>query len=295
MTGRPDNALIKAVTGLEGGCVACGSTCGVVSAAALCMALEDEAAITAGNRETARKTMDRVKNFVQWFESSYGTALCRERTRADFYSTWGQVKYFLTFYRMAGCFWHIRGTMRHLNACLPRAAESVPALETKKKEKENSRPNPPSFHCAGSVLRKIREQTGIGSSRLERLSYVFDGGVGFSGGLCGALAGAVMGINSLLGLPVREQSYWRTALDFGIGHVNLVKEQPLGKKDPFSAGKQIIRKFKETVGAVECRLITGQEFTGAEDFETFVRQSDLCRDITGMVADEAIRIIRAHQ
>jgi C_GCAxxG_C_C family probable redox protein len=185
--------------------------------------------------------------------------------------------------------------MRHLNACLPRAAESVPALETKKKEKENSRPNLPSFHCAGSVLRKIREQTGIGSSRLERLSYVFDGGVGFSGGLCGALAGAVMGINSLLGLPVREQSYWRTALDFGIGHVNLVKAQPLGKNDPFSAGKQIIRKFKETVGAVECRLITGQDFSDADDFEAFVRQSDLCRDITGMVADEAIRIIRAHQ
>jgi C_GCAxxG_C_C family probable redox protein len=202
--------------------------------------------------------------------------------------------YFFTFYRMAGCFRHIRGTMRHLYAPSYRAGESAHA-PSNTTEKEPSVSGDACIHCAGVVLKKIREQTGIGNSRLERLSYVFDGGVGLSGGLCGALAGAVMGINILLGLPVRDQSFWKKALNFGIGHVNLVKETPLGKKDSFAAGKQIIRKFRETAGAFECRAITGQQFSGADDFQAFIRQSDRCREIMNMAADEGVRIIQSHQ
>jgi C_GCAxxG_C_C family probable redox protein len=294
MTGRPDNALIKAATGLEGGCVACGSTCGVVTGAALGLALEHEAQAGAFNNEAAQETMAAVNDFVRWFQAVYGTALCRERTRTDFYSIWGQIKYFLTFYRMAGCFRHIRGTMRHLHEGL--SAEARTALAPlKPKEAERPASDNACFHCAGAVLKKIREHTGIGNSSLEGISFVFDGGVGFSGGLCGALAGAVMGINILVGVPVREQSFWKTALDFSIGHVNLVKAVPLGEKDPFAAGKQIIRKFKETAGALECRSITGREFSGADDFQAFIRCSDQCREIMNMAADEAIRVIHAHQ
>ena len=47
MTDSQDNDFIKAVTGLEGGCVACGSTCGVVSCGSLGIALNHESEIAA--------------------------------------------------------------------------------------------------------------------------------------------------------------------------------------------------------------------------------------------------------
>ena len=60
------------------------------------------------------------------------------------------------------------------------------------------------IHCAQQVLKGIREQTGIGDDLLEQLSFVFDGGIGLQGGVCGALAGAIMGVNLLIGMNVRE-------------------------------------------------------------------------------------------
>jgi signal transduction protein with GAF and PtsI domain len=56
------------------------------------------------------------------------------------------------------------------------------------------------------VLKGIKEQTGITNERLENLSFVFDGGVGLQGGVCGALAGAIMGINILVGMNFKNLS-----------------------------------------------------------------------------------------
>lgn len=38
---------------------------------------------------------------------------------------------------------------------------------------------------------------------LEQLYFVFDGGVGIQGGVCGAIAGAIMAFNLLVGLDIR--------------------------------------------------------------------------------------------
>ena len=288
MTECPDNDLIKAVTGLEGGCVACGSTCGVVSAGALCLALAHEAEIEAGGCEAKKEVLARVNEFAGWFAANYGTFLCRERTRADFYSKWGQLKYFLTFYRMAGCFRHMRGTLRHLY--LYQFRQQQPLLPEPTRSGENC-----TLHCAGYVMENIRKNTGIGNQRLEALSFVFDGGVGLSGGLCGALAGAVTGINILMGLPVRQQSYWKTAAGFGIGHVNLLVDQPFGSGEPFAAGKQMVKKFKENAGSFECCEITGKRFSGWDDFQEFIKGTPPCRQLMALAIDEASRIIKSYQ
>jgi len=287
MRGLPDHALIKAVTGLEGGCVACGSTCGIVSAGALSLALSQEAEILAGGRAVEDKILALSGDFVRWFAAAYGTSICREHTRADFYSKWGQLWYFLTFYRMIGCFRRIRGAMRHLyddqSLLRPEVAEEGEAPE--------NRP----LHCARYVLEKIRENTGVGNQRLENLAFVFDGGVGLSGGLCGALAGAVIGINILVGLPVREQSFWKTAGDFAVGHVNLVTDYSFGRKEPFQAGKQVIKKFKSTAGTFECRGITGRRFSGPPDFQEYIRASEMCKNLMDRMAETGTQVIRQYQ
>ncbi len=287
MTGLQDNGLIKAVTGLEGGCVACGSTCGVVSGGALGLALNHESEITAKGLPAEKKVLRQVGEYVDWFDKAYGSTICRERTRTDFYSTWGQLKYFLTVYRMAGCFRHIRGSMRYLYQT------RQPSMAVSGKTSGNRTGG--TLHCARAVLEGIRENTGIGNRRLENLSFVFDGGVGLSGGVCGALAGAVTGINVLLGLPVRHMSYWKTIKGFGIGHVNLLVDQPFGSGEPFKAGKQVVKKFKEMAGSFECRDISEKRFSGWDDFQAFVKGTSRCLKLMDFAVEEASGIIRQYQ
>ncbi|MBN2437650.1 MAG: C-GCAxxG-C-C family protein [Deltaproteobacteria bacterium] len=56
------------------------------------------------------------------------------------------------------------------------------------------------IHRAQLVLKGIRERTGIGDDLLERLSFVFDGGVGLHGGARWAISGAMMGLNLAIGI-----------------------------------------------------------------------------------------------
>lgn len=282
-----DHALVKAATGLEGGCVARGSTCGIVSTGALSLALTHEAEIQAGGWAAEAAVLARAGDFVRWFEAVYGTSLCRDHTRADFYTIRGQLKYFLTFYRLMGCFRRIRGAMRH-HYENPSRLDGAPLNGI-----EGSQEQP--LHCAQYVLGKIRDQTGVGNRRMERISFVLDGGVGLSGGLCGALAGAVIGINILFGLPVRDQSFWKNAADFAVGHVNLVAETSLGPKEPFRIGKQVIREFQTLSESVACRDITGRRFASPLEFQEYIRSSQRCRGLMDRMAETAARLIRHYR
>ncbi|MBC2714006.1 MAG: C_GCAxxG_C_C family protein [Desulfobacteraceae bacterium] len=287
MTGSQDNDLIKAVTGLEGGCVACGSTCGVVSGGSLGIALNHESEIAANGLLGEKKVLRQVGEYADWFGKTYGSSFCRGRTRTDFYSTLGQLKYFLTIYRLAGCFRHIRGSMRYLYQTQhPAKNDSNKTIGKKTGD---------ALHCARAVLEGIRENTGIGNKRLENLSFVFDGGVGLSGGVCGALVGAVTGINLLLGLSVRNMSYWKIVKGFGIGHVNLLVDRPFGTREPFQAGKRVVKKFKEIAGSFECEVITEKKFSGWDDFQEFIKGASRCRKLMDFAVEEASGIIRQYK
>ena len=45
------------------------------------------------------------------------------------------------------------------------------------------------------VWTRIKEQTGIANENLEQLSFVFDGGVGLQGGVCGAFGSCAVGLS----------------------------------------------------------------------------------------------------
>ena len=117
--------------------------------------------------------------------------------------------------------WHIRGAIRHL--CSYHKKE-LPAVNMDSSENGDA-----PIHCAKKVLEGIREQTGIGNENLEQLSFIFDGGLGLQGGVCGALAGAIMGINLLVGLNIRDTSYYQSVKAFTVGHINLLKNKPVSK------------------------------------------------------------------
>ncbi len=283
MIGRREDQLLKAVTGLEGGVVASGSTCGVVTGGALSLALMHLDDIEKNGASTEKAVLERVSDYIEWYRNTYGTFLCRERTGVNFYRTRGQLRYLLPGDKMGKCFWHIRGAMRYLNDVLnnaaPIKASSGPAGDK------------PPIHCATAVLTGIREKTGVGNPLLEKLAFVFDGGVGFKGGICGALAGAIMGINQVMGVDLRNISYWKNMKGFLKGHVNLLVRSPKTLDEPFAAGRMLVERFREVAGSIECREITGRSFGDWDEFQDFISNSATCKGLFEMAVNEASELI----
>ena len=55
------------------------------------------------------------------------------------------------------------------------------------------------FFCAESVLLAIAESQGIHSDLIPRIATGFCSGISRTGGMCGAVSGAIMGINLVAG------------------------------------------------------------------------------------------------
>jgi C_GCAxxG_C_C family probable redox protein len=194
------------------------------------------------------------------------------------------IAYFLPGDRVGKCLWHIRGALRHLYTY---QAKDLPGMDVEPKEIQGE-----PIHCAQAVLRGIRDRTGIGDPLLERLSFIFDGGVGFQGGVCGALAGAVMGTNLLLGMNIRDTSYFQTLRAFAVGHINLLFDKPIGKPEPFGVGKSIVQRFREEGGATECRTITEKAFYDWNDLQGHISSSDKCTGLIELATTEASKAIK---
>jgi hypothetical protein len=279
MIGKSEDKLLKSFTGLEGGVVATGSTCGVVSGGAMGLALSHYDEIIEKGIPAQAGTLALIGEYVKWFDENFGSSLCRERSGVDFYTTKGLLRYFVPGDKVSKCLWHIRGAIRHLYSFRQKELQLIEV------ESDESQDEP--IHCAQLVLRGIKEQTGIGDDLLEQLSFVFDGGIGLQGGACGALAGAIMGMNLLIGMNVRDMNYSEILKTFAVGHKNLLKDKPVEKPEPFRVGKEIVKNFKKKAGAIECIAITGKKFSGWSDFQDFISSSDKCSGLIEFAKDQA--------
>jgi len=263
--------------------VASGSTCGVVTGGAFGLALLHENELQERGIAAEAEVLSQAAQYTRWFEDSFGSSFCRERSGVNFYSSFGQLRYFLPGDRVSKCLWHLRGAMRQLHSY---QEKDLPSVDINPNEMQRK-----PIHCAKAVLEGIQERTGIGDPLLERLSFVFDGGVGYQGGVCGALAGAVLGINLRLGLDIRELNYFQTIKAFVMGHINLLLDKPIGKPEPFGVGKELVQNFREKAGAEECRAITGKDFSGWSDFQAHISSSDQCGGLIELATTEASNAI----
>ena len=282
MISKQDDVLLRAATGLEGGVVASGSICGVVTGGALGLALMHDNELRKGAPAEAA-LLALVGEYVRWFEGRYKTSLCRDRTGVDFYTAGGQLRYFVPD-RVGRCLKHIGGAVRHLHEVVKGGFPAGERTRTGKRV----------YHCARDVLAGIRERTGTGYDLLERASVVFDGGLGLQGGICGALAGAIMGINLKLGMDIRRMSFLKTAKAFIIGHRNLLKRKPVDEPEPFAVGKGIVTSFRERAGTLECRNITERTFSGWDDFQDYLGNSSTCQELVKFMVDEASKAIEKY-
>jgi C_GCAxxG_C_C family probable redox protein len=285
MIGRREDRVLKAVTGLEGGVVASGSTCGVVTGGALGLVLMYDDDLQKKGITAEAGVMSLVGEYIKWFEDNYGSSLCRERSGINFYTTGGQLRYLLPGDRVGKCLWHIGGAMKHLCAY---QKKDLPELSMEKEQIQNE-----PIHCAQAVLKGIKNRTGIGDPLLERLSFIFDGGLGFKGGICGALVGAIAGLNLVLGMNIRNSNYFKTINAFVVGHVNLLIDKPFGAPEPFCVGKNIVKKFEEKAGALECYAITDKKYSGWADFQKHISSSDKCAGLIELATTEASNAIKS--
>lgn len=276
--------LLRAATGFEGGTVASGSTCGVVTSGALAIALLHDHALKERGLAAEIDVIGLIEKYIDWFTVHFGTTICRVRTEVDFNRVGGQIRYLLPGDRMARCFRHITEAVNYLDPV--RAGTSILLNENDTSPREM-----PSYRCARSVLEKVRERTGVGDSRVERLSFVFDGGIGLTGGLCGALAGGVMALNMLFGIDVRHMSYLQILSAFLVGHVNLLLERPRGMPEPFGLGSTLAKNFASAAGSLECSRITARTFENWHDFADHMNSSSFCHGLIDHTADMASMLI----
>jgi C_GCAxxG_C_C family probable redox protein len=282
MIGRKEDGVLTAVAGLVGGVR--GSTCGVVSAGALGVALMHADELQRDGSGTEAGVMALASDYVNRFGQTYGTTLCGERTDVDFWTMEGLLKYLLPGHRMVRCMKHINGSMQRLYA-LQDAEIPVQYVDT---EKEN-------IHCARDVLQKIREKTEVGDPILENISLVLDGGVALSGELCGALAGAVMALSLLLGKNLREVSMPGSYYTFFKGLTYLRSEQDQDAGHPYNGTRKITEPFESRVGSIRCREITGRSFSDWDDFQSYIHDSQTCRELIEYTSAETCRIIKEYR
>lgn len=229
--------------------------------------------------------MKAVATYLDWMKHSFGTTRCMDRNNTDFHKVSGQLLYFTNLRKMLSCVFQAGRTIDYLT-------ENMEDILVEAGRAKTETPNNSNAHCAVNVLQQVRERTGVGNQRLERIAHVLDGGVGLSGGLCGALSGAVIAINLLHGFNLRKMSYMQNLIGFFVGHVNLMRSsKPFARRDTFFLGKTLVTDFKEKFGSIECRDLTGRTFADLDDFRTYMGESAHCREMIRRSAALAADII----
>ena len=91
------------------------------------------------------------------------------------------------------------------------------------------------FFCAESVLLGLAESQGIQSDLIPKIASGFCSGVSRTGGMCGAVSGAIMGINLVTGRNSPAESL----------EVN------------YALIQKLISRFESQYGSINCRQLIG--------------------------------------
>ncbi len=91
------------------------------------------------------------------------------------------------------------------------------------------------FFCAESVLLAIAESQGIQSDLIPRIATGFCSGISRTGGMCGAVSGAIMGINLAAGRNSPAESL----------------------EISYTLTQELISRFERQFGSINCRQLIG--------------------------------------
>jgi C_GCAxxG_C_C family probable redox protein len=103
------------------------------------------------------------------------------------------------------------------------------------------------YYCAESVLMAIAESRGIQTDLIPRIATGFCSGMARTGGQCGAVSGAMMGINLAAGR--------RSATESVDHNYALIQE--------------LMKRFEEQFGSTNCRVLLGCDLGTTEGQQAF--------------------------
>jgi hypothetical protein len=272
--------LLKANSHLEGGCFSRGSTCGVVSGGCQSLALRHLEELRRGEPARLAAFHSLLKEYTGWFAANFGSTLCRERCGCRFDTPGGIAGYALGG-RFLRCVVHAG-----------RAARFLAELEERPLGEEDpgeAGSGGEVFHCSLGVLRRLREATGAGDEDFDALYISMNGGVGLSGGLCGAAAAGMLPIGWHFGLDPEELGFRGNLAGFVRGHLDIIKGRE--RRDLFSLGNRFIKGWLEEFGSLECRDLTGTRFTGFGDFSSYAKESPVCRRAVDFAVEKSLELL----
>ena len=104
------------------------------------------------------------------------------------------------------------------------------------------------FFCAESVLQAIAESRGIQSDLIPRIATGFCSGISRTGGICGAVSGALMGINLVAGRNSPTDSIELS----------------------YTLTQELISRFEMQYGSINCRQLIGCDLATDEGQRYFM-------------------------
>lgn len=125
------------------------------------------------------------------------------------------------------------------------------------------------YKCAESVLLSIAEEQGIESDLIPSIASGFCSGMARTGGLCGAVAGGVIGLGLVYGRKNKEQS----------------------SDDIYAIEKIFLKNFTEKYGSTNCEELVHSDFNTPEgqahfnDNQLILKCYQMVEDATGMVIE----------
>jgi len=247
--GYPKDAEVRALDPLAGGIMNTGHQCGMIWGTALAVGAESYRRNEHKDNAMAI-AVTATQEIVKSFKDRSKTVSCREITGCDLDSVFGMVKFMLKTY--------IKGMKN--STCFNLAEQWAPeAIEAASEGLENEiELHQKPVSCASEVLRRMgatEEETVMASG--------FAGGLGLSGGGCGALSAAI---------------WWKT--------LAWCKEHP-GKNPPYfnnPDAKKVLEAFKEeTNDEFSCAHISGTSFKSIDDHSTFIKKGGCARLMATLV------------
>ena len=127
------------------------------------------------------------------------------------------------------------------------------------------------FFCAESVLQAIAESQGIQSDLIPRIATGFCSGISRTGGICGAVSGAIMGINLVAGRNSPAESI----------------------EVSYTLTQELISRFEKQYGSVNCRQLMGCDLA-TESGQRYFMENHLmerCLQYAGDATNMAVSII----
>jgi C_GCAxxG_C_C family probable redox protein len=122
------------------------------------------------------------------------------------------------------------------------------------------------YFCAESVLLAIAEDQGIQSDLIPKIATGFCSGISRTGGMCGAVSGAIMGINLGAGRSSPSES-----MEFS-----------------YTLTQKMINHFESQYGSVNCRQLIGCDLATEQGQRYFLENHLMERCL--QYAEDATRI-----